>query len=211
MDNVPPKQPANIVDIRSTNKKDMSLPQSLINATNELQTNSADFTDVFEIGPIGHIRLPGSWFKGEEKKHVVGRSDFVSYWNSNNHEVKFCFFFRGSLTSNTAAQDFKAALSLEPHKLSAKEIESLAEILWDKANSNKFSLLLAKTEDLNDRRVLMVEGSFKDWGLFTRSYFIDCDKSGSIVQEVFFIAPKGDYQKYYIQADKAFNSIFWRY
>ncbi len=161
-------------------------------------------------GQISDIVLPEGWKAVAQADNVQGNSVYNDYRPTSDSSVRISFFYRGRVTSRTAGARFHALLQEPNHILSSKEIESLKETLRDKGN-NGFSVLSARTDDLNGKRVLIVEGRYDEIQQDNRSIYIDADgTTGRVVQEIYYQAPRDSYLRYLKQAKESMNSIRWR-
>jgi hypothetical protein len=69
---------------------------------------------------------------------------------------------------------------------------------------------VAATRDINQRRVLLVEGTYTESGEDVHAVHIDGDGAGSIIQEIYFQAPKKEYPLHFAEASAALKSIQWK-
>lgn len=169
---------------------------------------SIDMTKIVDVGQISQMDLPHTWKLGTTDN--TGGTDFREYHPRNDPEVKLCTYYRGHRVDQPSADAFREVLKKPPHILSPSEIKSLAEIMRNKDDAKVFSMVVARTEDLNGKRVLAVEGRFIEKQYDTHALYVDSDGNGSAVQEIYFQAPKADYMLYIKQARDAFKSIKWK-
>jgi hypothetical protein len=83
-------------------------------------------------------------------------------------------------------------------------------MLRERANPEVFHILSARTQDLNGKRVLLLEGRYTEIQKDLYEVFIDADGTGRVVQEVYFLAPKIEYLHYLKAVKIAFSSIEWK-
>jgi hypothetical protein len=85
----------------------------------------------------------------------------------------------------------------------------LVKVVRDK--SHDFEVRSEKTEDLNGKRILSVEGEYKDSGhTGSQTLYVDSDGTGSAVQEISYTASGQDYKLNMNKAQQAFKSIIWK-
>ena len=96
------------------------------------------------------------------------------------------------------------------HELNLQELALIAEVLSDKQSLQTFATSGARTEDVNGKRVLIVEGRYKQNQYDVMHMFIDADGSGRAVQEVYFQAPAHLFTQFQEQARSAWRSIKWK-
>ncbi len=160
-------------------------------------------------GQISNMAMPAGWVPGEQLNNVVGNSSFRQFHPSDNPDVRLSFYYRGRRTSEAAGEKFRRLLEERLHLLSRKELEAIAETVRDKAGTSGFKLFRARTEDINGKHVLIVEGRFVEIQQDTRCMLVDADGTGTVVQEIAYQAPLSKYLRYLGQAKAAMDSIHW--
>ncbi len=160
-------------------------------------------------GQISSMQLPENWVEAKAVKTLAGDQlrEFIS---SANEDVKLCFYYRGKTIAAGAARDFCGILQEHDHMLSEEEIESLSIVLRNAAYAESFATSSIKTQTINGKRVLIVEGIWRVNQIFDLSIFIDSDNTGSAVQEIHFFAPALNYASYLNDALVAIESITWK-
>ncbi|HEY9868983.1 MAG TPA: hypothetical protein V6D08_07440 [Candidatus Obscuribacterales bacterium] len=161
-------------------------------------------------GQIQRMSIPAGWQEGPSSINGAGTSHFREFHPREDPQVKLCFYYRGLRTSREAAKNFRDVLDKPPHVLSSAELASLKETLRDRGNPRDFKVLTAQTEDINGKRVLVVEGTYTGIQQDARAILVDSDGTGSAVQEIYFQAPKGDYLRYLKTAKDSMKSIRWK-
>ncbi len=166
-------------------------------------------------GQVAEMTLPSGWQEGRTEGAVSGTSSYREFTPENEKDVKVCFFFRGRRMSKDASEAFSKLLKEPAHMLKEDEAKALfnppiKELLRDKAIPGGFNLESAKTEVINGKKVLVLEGFFPGIQERTRAMYIDADGTGSAVQEVFYQAPKDKFMKHQPSANAAFKSIKWQ-
>jgi len=155
------------------------------------------------------MELPEGWVELPEEKRTA--SDYLlEYAVAENNNVKLVFYYRGHRIGTGGAADFLSVLSEPPHELSPEEFLSVDLVVRNAADADFFLLSSSRTEDLNGKRVLIVEGIWKKSGLVDMGIFIDSDSTGSAVQEVHFEASQNDYQNYIDQVEKSLKTVVWK-
>jgi hypothetical protein len=172
---------------------------------NELSTdlNAA----VHDQGVIKYMSVPQGWI--EDQIETFDTSELRFFHPSDDSDAKLCFFYRGLPIETEAGQKFVNALSQPPHILTAAEIKSLHYALGESANDLAFNLLAARTENLNNKNVLIVEGNWYKSDLDSYDIFIDVDGTGRIIQELYYLAPHAIYDQYLSEIKKCFSTLVW--
>ncbi len=163
-----------------------------------------------DLGQINKIDLPGGWKNGTDYNNGQHSATYKEFHPAAAPDCQLGFYYRGHRTSESAGCNFHNLLQKPPHNLSEQELKSLGEIVRDKANPKDFTATSARTEDLNGKRVLMIEGEYTASKQVAKHMFIDSDGTGTAVQEVFFQADSKQYPKYSPAASDAMKSIKWK-
>jgi hypothetical protein len=166
-----------------------------------------DKSSIISTGQIESMNVPTGWVK-RGKVSLRAGAGLVEYNPVGQENVRLKSFYRGNSVSDEAASAFKDCLNKPPHLLKPEELKGLSEILRDKAYDFKGS---AKTEDLNGKRVLVLEGRYSDEKhTSTQTIYVDSDGTGSAIQEIAYTASGKDYTANLVKAQKAFKSIVWK-
>jgi hypothetical protein len=171
----------------------------------------SDDLDTVARGAVRSMRLPTGWSWGERRNSGSQLNSYQELYLRANPEVTIWFFYRGSRISQDATKAFHHILSLPDHLLTKTEIGSISEILKDKSDSQSFDLLIAKTAEINGRKILIIEGRYKETQLDRYHIYLDADSNGrgGVIQEIFYQAPKAEYFRHLSEARTAFSSIEW--
>ena len=163
---------------------------------------------IISTGQVESMNVPSGWVKRASVKLPAG-AGLVEYNPVGHPDIRLNSFYRGHRISDDGAKAFKDCLNEPPHLLKPNELQGLAEAMRDKAYDFKGT---AKTEDLNGKRVLVVEGRYNDEKKTnSQTIFVDADGTGSAVQEISFTACDKDYTANLMKAEKAFKSIIWKF
>jgi hypothetical protein len=162
--------------------------------------------NLFNHGQISQLQLPEGWIEVEVKRHDFEQASLKEFEKNDGH---LCFYFRGLPTSESAARAFEQVLSEASHHLVAREIADLAETLDDTADDTEFKILDARTEDWNDKRVLVIEGRWLKDKLDMIKFFIDARGDGAIVQEIYFFGSASTYAGLLPEIKAALRTIKW--
>jgi hypothetical protein len=163
---------------------------------------------VISTGQIQAMTVPDGWVK-RDAVNLPSGGGLVEYHPPGHDDIRLNSYYRGSRVGQEAAQAFKDCLAKPPHQLQSKELKDLAQVLGDK--SYDFDIFFAKTADLNGKRVLSVEGRYKDKDhTSSQTIYVDSDGTGSAVQEISYTASGKDYQDHLSEAQKALKSIIWK-
>ena len=168
--------------------------------------------EIHSKGQIESMTFPKGWTEGVTEPYKgIGNRSYNEVQLAGDKDVAVSFFYRGfPLKDDKQAQAFHDALSKPAHTLTAAELQSMKEVLGDKANPADFNMLSARTEALNGKNVLVVEGRYKQLQQDAYHVYVDSDGSGKNVQEMFYQAPKEKYFAHMKEAKAAFNSIEWK-
>lgn len=171
------------------------------------QSQGLELTD---RGQINQMRLPHGWVEGNSDSAIAGNGTYLEYHPTANDNVNINFFFRGRAASPAASEKFHSLMEQTPHLLKPEELKGLKEILRDKADEDQFSVLSARTKVWNGKNVLVVEGRYRKLQEDTLAIYVDADGTGKFVQEIYYQAPKAEYNLYLKQAKNSLESIEWK-
>jgi hypothetical protein len=163
--------------------------------------------DLLNHGQISQLQLPEGWIEVEVKRHDFEQASLKEFEKNNGH---LCFYFRGLPTNESAARAFEQVLSEASHHLVAREISDLSETLGDTADDTEFKILDARTEDWNNKRLLVIEGRWLKDKLDMIKFFIDARGDGAIVQEIYFFGPASTYAGLLPEIKTALRAIKWK-
>jgi len=162
---------------------------------------------VIFTGQIEAISVPNGWVARKAVSLPTGVG-LIEYHPVGHNDIRLNSYYRGMRIGAEAALAFKDSLAQPPHALKSAELKALSMVLRDK--SYDFEIIFARTEDLNGRRVLSVEGTYKDPAhTRSRTIYVDSDHTGSVVQEISYTASSKDYQNHLTEAETALKSIIW--
>ncbi len=162
-------------------------------------------------GQIASMTLPAGWVEGTDKTYTgAGTRSFRQFHSADFPDAKLCFFYRGLPVRKESAESFREILDRPPHELEVSETNSIAEVLRDRGNHDQFYIRDIRTEDINGKRVLVVEGTHEKIQQDSYALYIDADGTGRFVQEIYYLAPFIDYVSFKPEADESINSIAWK-
>jgi len=162
------------------------------------------------VGQV-NIGVPKTWKAYRDVSNSIGNDHYEDYMINGDKDAVLSFYYRGKRCNDYSGKAFLKTLKAPPHELTDDEFATLQEIMRVK-NSKVFTKKSARTEDINGKRVLVVEGTQekgKPEEKEEKSLFIDSDGTGTAVQEVFFLAPLNKYREHLAEVNKALSSINW--
>jgi hypothetical protein len=168
--------------------------------------------EIRNLGQIKDITLPKGWVGGEPYQFVggVGARSFREVHPDAQPGSTLGFYYRGLPIGEEAAVNFHNLIEKPAHMLTQAELSSLHEVLRDKAGPKDFTPMVARTEDINGKRVLVIEGRYRELQEDTFAVFIDASGDGRAVQEVYYQAAKDNYLDNLKAARDAIRSIRWK-
>lgn len=169
-----------------------------------------DRPEMTNLGQIQKMQMPAGWEAGPDYSHRDHSYTYHEFHPQGQKDCQLGFYYRGRRTSEVAGRNFNQILDAPAHELTPAEYSSLGEVLRDKAKAEDFTVKSARTEDINGKRVLVVEGRYNVNQNDSFHVFVDSDNSGTAVQEVFFQAPKDKFAKYGADAEQSIRKVRWR-
>jgi hypothetical protein len=174
------------------------------------QSSTISAPTVVNHGQIRRISLPANWVEGQSASGGIGSRSFREVHPVEAPDANLCFYYRGLPISEETGKHFRAMLNKPPHILTQTEIRSISEVLRGKDNPRKFSAQMIKSEDINGKRVLTVNGRLIEKQEDVKAMLVDADGTGTVIQEIYFQAPKELYLRFMKSARDAMNSIVWK-
>jgi hypothetical protein len=164
-----------------------------------------------QIGPIARMPLPPNWHETERRD---GRMVARTYRpTAGPARVFLSYSYRGfRLDPQAAAQLCRSLYKRRPGRVNKNEIAALTGALGEKGYAGTFAIQTAMLEELNGKRVLVVDGDYKEYPLRAKSIYIDADQAqpGTVVAELSFVADRDSYGRYLPEVMAAFRRITWR-
>lgn len=159
------------------------------------------------IGQIKEIEIPNGWFKLPAADN--GFDDLVAYSPALTDKSKLAFYYRGKPLSQDSGTAFEAVLQRNKGVLLPMDLDNVRWVLDELGDPEKFQISSAETMDLNGRVILLVQGRWLRDDFYSYDLFINAGDSGTIVQQVFFIAPKDQYFQHLSQVKDALKTVQW--
>src|ERR1700679_1101620 len=128
-----------------------------INAGHRSLAGLPALPEVKDIGQIDLMKLPLGFVIGKSSQPGFTSSFFQEYHLEADPTVKVYFEYRGKRMSSDSSDRFRDLLTAPPHNLSQGELEQLGEVLQAKSDHARFRTMVAKTQDINGKRVLVIE------------------------------------------------------
>lgn len=164
----------------------------------------------FSIGQIQTITIPAGWEEHYEERERAVPFTMRFFQPQENENAILAFFYRGRRLDNANGDNFRKLLQQPAHVLNQQEFEDLKAVLRDKNDPDEFQVVIAKTEDFNGKRVLIIEGRYLGICEDNRHMYIDSDGSGTAIQEVYYQAHRSIFPRFYRTAAAAMRTIKWR-
>ncbi|MBX9568011.1 MAG: hypothetical protein K2X77_03910 [Candidatus Obscuribacterales bacterium] len=165
--------------------------------------------DILNIGAIDEMKLPTGWTKGAEKQNIAGQGTSKQFLAPGKNDVEITVFDRGRRYSANA-NAFKSVLDKAPHVISPFELQSISTVLGNYNDARAFEMSSCKTENINGKNVLVIEGTWKANGHKSYSVIANPDGKGETVQEIYFKAPEPEYKAQANSAIQSIKSIRWK-
>lgn len=165
------------------------------------------------LGAIDNLKLPEGWVEEERGPHETGALEMPEivrvFHKSAEPRAQICVFFRNQPVTDASAESFRKLLAAAPRKLTKSEVDTVQQVIgrmhWDEV----FTTGDAKTEIVNEKTVLIVEGTWKVVDTQTYCMFVDITGRGDLVQEIYYAAPKDIYEKYQPEAVATLSKVTW--
>ncbi len=129
--------------------------------------------------------------------------------DAKDDAVTLCLYNRGLALNDLTAESFTKVLAQKNHHLTPGELDQLELLLRDAGDPEVFSLLDGRTEEINGRKVLVIEGRYIKSGTRMLRFYFDVNEDGQFVEEVFFSAPPDEYDKSVKAVKACFHAVVW--
>jgi hypothetical protein len=166
---------------------------------------------VEDHGQVEKITLPAKW--REEEVNPRSSMDIVTlrkFCPPESSDVQLCFYYRGMPMGEPASEKFQSVLSGQARQLEIEDIRTAEGALGSLSNPEEFVIASARTEELNGKRVMRLEGNWRQIQYDTIHILLDADGTGAEVQEIYYAAPSTLFNRYVQEIEKSLNSIVWK-
>lgn len=177
--------------------------------TQEAVEHSASHAQVEDLGSLKSMRLPAGWT--EFKQAEVQRGPAFGYvYQSSDGNLTANLWDRGSSVGAPAITSIEH-LTGQARLLSLKDMYDLSQVMQRDLSSPDFTVLRAKSIDVNGKNVVMVDGSYRQSGKHSLAlYWLDeSDKSSARIQSMAFEGRNEDFLKHRKEITESINSIAW--
>jgi len=161
----------------------------------------------FGIGQIKDMQVPEGWSRTEQNN--VDLSSMIIFTPSDDLEVQLGFYYRGTPISVRDGQAFRALLQTDKGSLAQDDLAGIRNVLADIADDSRFHIFSAGTSTFNGRRVLVVQGRWQANQYESFEMFIDAGKDGTVVQQIYFVAPPDKFDALLPSIKECLDSICW--
>jgi hypothetical protein len=166
---------------------------------------------VSEMEPISKIDVPQDWTKEVNEEGFGRTAKSVSFTAPDSAGVELALYDRGFPIAKSESENFRAVLDKDLHTLDPAELGSLKEqVLGTIGDGSAFDIHHAETKMVNGKKVLAVEGDWKEGGKRFYGIFIPKDESMRQIQEVYFEGMEPHFSQNRPQALKSMESIKWK-
>jgi len=209
-----PAEPSRLAQTRDEfgepSREEIDRLKRQLNISPPLQTTANP--EMKNHGQISEMSLPGAWVETGPYSFAggIGTRSFRGIHPPEHPKAILGFYYRGLPVSEEAGDHFHTILAEPPHVLGAAELESLSEVLRDKAWIVDFAKSSARTENINGKQILVVEGRYLGIQEDSCHFFVDALGDGRVVQEIYYQAPKDIYARYLKEAQDSLKSIKWK-
>lgn len=160
------------------------------------------------FGQIESIDLPAKWSRTNVT--AEGIASLAVFTPSDEPNAQLAFYYRGMPISQQFGEAFKNVLEKNPGVLLPRDMDSISYILNDRKDSDKYQMTSVETINLNGRIVLLVQGSWSGTDATSYEVFINAGRSGCLVQQIAFVAPKESFHRHVQKVKESLKTIEWR-
>jgi hypothetical protein len=117
--------------------------------------------------------------------------------------------WRPHSVSRSDGEAFQALLQADKGSLTAPDLASIKNVLADVADDLQFQIFSATTSNFNGRIALVVQGRWQANQYESFEIFIDAANKGTVVQQVYFVAPPDKFEALLPSIKECLASICW--
>jgi hypothetical protein len=166
---------------------------------------------VLDFGPVARLRLPPDW---EEKPHTPSPPygpKSRTFHPPGVQQATIVLHSSGRANDKDARRAWLHVVRHgRPRPLRSAEQKELQEVPIYGFSEKGFQRRAARTENINGRRVLVVEGHWADHGLDMYIVVADDSRDGSHTHEIYFAAPHRMYALYLDAWLASLRTIRWK-
>lgn len=166
---------------------------------------------ISDMEPIDSIKVPKTWSKEVDDAAFENMSKAVTFRPPDAPGAVLSVYDRGMPIASSQAAQFKSVLEKDPHSLTPGELKNLGkQVLGNLGDQSAFDVKSAETKMINGKKVLAVEGNFKEGGKHFYGCFIPRDETCKQIQEVYFEGANNTFHEHRDQAMDCIHSIKWK-
>jgi hypothetical protein len=159
-------------------------------------------------GAIDTITLPPGWIREKDVTQLSSRRIDIFHLEDNKN-VELVSEYRDLDLPRDVANAFQDTLYSKFHDLTAREIQTLDDVLEELAKPDWFEIKAAYVNYLNNRRVLHVDGIWQGSDMPSTSVFADVGGKGRRLHVLRITAPEAVFPELTSQIAAIFTSIIW--
>lgn len=159
------------------------------------------------MAPVRGLETPNGWEREITECGLDRTACSVSFRPPDGSDTTLSFYDRGYPVLGAGAEKFRELIDKPPHSLTADEIEQLTEqVIGPLADKSAFAITHARTEELNGKRVLTIDGDWSSGKKF-HGYFIPAQNHR--IRELFFEGDTAEFDLNFRSAQRSISTIQW--
>lgn len=158
--------------------------------------------------PVEALVLPLGWFEDEPDCGPLPSAFKRQFRSFATPTSELFIFYRGQPIDAESCESLMRLLSERAQILTKSKVSSISRVLGNMAQESVFRALMIRTETIQERNVLSVEGRWSN-GNDAYSLFMPEEPGSSIIIELHYQAPKEEFRKNLAAMKAAFSSLTW--
>lgn len=168
--------------------------------------------EILKQGPISQVTIPEDWIKIEHRRDPETHTQFALYKHKDEQEVTLRFVRPGARIGPQTGQLFLEVIA-QPENTqvdtNSAEFVHLSVLTRGAGDPEEFNTNYARVESLNGKKVLVIDGVWKNTGLACLSVFVPAAEGAAHVQEIQLYAPPDRFEQFLPSFKKVLQSIEW--
>lgn len=153
------------------------------------------------------MTLPEHWVESETSPERTNMGYLRTFVMADKSGPCIYYFRRRAPMPSECADDFASILAKPSHALSEPEWQKLNHLYFPAGSQKVFDKHRCETTDLNGRKVLLLEGLWKELGDIHLSFYFNY----SIWVHMFCYSAAPDvFQEFLPEAKEAFETVVWK-
>lgn len=170
--------------------------------------NASEHMTIVTQAPIEALVLPLGWFEDHPDHGPLPAAFKRRFRSFATPTSEFFIWYRGQPIDAESCENLMRLLSERAQILTKSKVHSVNRVLGNMAEESVFKTLMIRTETIQNRNVLSIEGRWSN-GYDAYGLFMPEEPGSSTIIELHYQAPKEEFRKNLAAMKAALSSITW--